>query len=99
MIKGRLAVGDHVVYRKQKVSSHPGAHAHAIDPAPRGEEYVYLVDKLWTVVEVRDDGRFVAITRRGKRHVVDQADPNVRRATLVEKLRFRKRFPRVPAQV
>ena len=93
MIKGSVNVGDHVVYRKRKVSSHPGPNAVSIDPAPRGEEYVYEVDKLWTVVEVRRDGRFIAVTRRGKRHELRADDPQLRRPNLWERLRYWRRFP------
>ena len=95
MIKGSVAVGDRVVFTKRKVSSHPGPHAHDIAASPRGEEYVYEVDKLWTVVEVQGDGQFVAVTRRGKRHLLQTDDPHLRRPTLFERLRFWRRFPRV----
>jgi hypothetical protein len=94
MIKGSVSIGDRVVYRKRKVSTHPGPNARAIDPSPRGETYVYEVEKLWTVVEVGEGGRFVVLTRRGKRHVLDAADPNVRRASLWERMKFWRRFPR-----
>jgi len=95
MIKGQLAIGDFVVYTKQKVSSHPGPHARDIEASARGESYVYAVDKLWTVVELLDDGRFVAATRRGKRHVLHRLDSQLRRPNLIERLRFWRRFPRV----
>lgn len=97
MIKGSVSVGDRIVYTKRKVSSHPGPRAHDVDPAPRGEEYVYAVDKLWRVVEVREHGRFIAVTRRGKRHELELSDPHLRRPTILERLRFWKRWPSVPS--
>ncbi|MCC6783542.1 MAG: hypothetical protein IT457_11935 [Planctomycetes bacterium] len=94
MIRGSVQIGDPVVYTMRKVSPHPGKRAHDIDPAPRGELYVYLVDKLWAVAEVRDDGQLVVVTRRGKRYVLAKDDPNLRRPTLWERLRYWARFPR-----
>ncbi len=78
----------------RKVSTHPGPRAHDIDPAPRGELYVYLVDKHWAVAEIREDQRLVVVTRRGKRYVLAKDDPNLRRATIWERLRYWARFPR-----
>ena len=94
MFHRTLQVGDQVIYTVRKVSTHPGPRAHDIDPAPRGEQYVYLVDKLWVVAEVQADGRVVLITRRGKRHVVAVDDPALRRPTLWERFRYWARFPR-----
>ena len=94
MIQGRLRVGEPVVYTVRKVSTHPGRRAHDVDPSPRGELYVYLVDKLWVVGEVRDDGHVVVVTRRGKRRVLPVDDPALRRPTLWERVRYWTRFPR-----
>ena len=46
------------------------------------------------VAEVRDDGQLVVVTRRGKRYVLAKDDPNLRRPTLWERLRYWARFPR-----
>ena len=85
--------GDPVVYCKEKVSTRPGPRARDVHPAERGDDYSYRVDKFWTVVEIRNDGRLVLRTRRGKLHVLDADDPHLRPASLWERLRFRGRFP------
>lgn len=84
-----------MVFQKQKASTRPGPRAKLVSPAPHGEIYVYLVDKLWIVEEVRPDGTLVLRTRRGKRHVVAADDERMRPPTLWERLRFRGRFPRL----
>jgi hypothetical protein len=88
--------GDWVIYRVTKHTAHPGRHAQAIRPAPRGELYVYDVEKQWVVSEVRDDGALVVATRTGKQRLVSRADPALRRPTLLERWRLRHRFPRLP---
>ena len=90
---GKIHVGDPIVYRKQKVSVNPGARAREVHPAPGGEVYYYLVDKFWTVEDVLDDGRIIAITRTKKHHCLTPNDPNLRKAKLVERLRYRSKFP------
>lgn len=90
-----IRAGDFIVYRKQKVSTHPGARAREIHPAEHGDFYDYLVNKYWTVDDVLDDGRIVAKTRRDKRHYLNPEDPNFRKARLTERLRFRDRFPKL----
>lgn len=85
--------GDPVVYRKIKRSPAPGPRAEAIHPAGKGEEYVYQVDKHWVVQQVQDDGKLVLRTRRGKRHVIEPGDPNLRHANLAERLLSGWRFP------
>jgi len=87
--------GDWVVYRMQKHSTRPGPRAEGVQPAPRGEDYSYHVDKFWTVVAVQPDGKVVARTRRGKEHVLEPDDPLLRRANWWERLLWRKRFPRL----
>ena len=87
--------GDWVIYRVTKHTAHPGRHAQAIRPAPRGELYVYEVEKQWVVSEVRDDGLVVA-TRTGKQRLVSCGDPALRRPTLLERWRLRRRFPELP---
>lgn len=82
-----------MIYRLSKASTHPGPNARHVDPAPRGDSYAYTVDKQWRVAEVRDDGRLVLVTRRGKVHVVDPQDLNLRRPSLWERWHLRHRFP------
>ncbi len=89
----RFGIGDPIVYRKQKVSTRPGAHARDIYPAGQGDYYYYLVNKFWTVVDILDDGSIVARTRTDKRHLLMPTDPNLRKANLTERVRFGRRFP------
>ena len=95
MLRGTIKVGQPVVFRKQKASDSPGPHAQAIRPCERGEDYRYFVDKLWAIGEIRDDGTLVLVTRTGKRHVIERDHPSLRRPTLLERLRYRMRFPSV----
>jgi hypothetical protein len=91
------AVGDKIVYRMAKVSSHPTLRAQEIHPAERGEGYSYHVLKYWTVAALPSDGQLIAVTRTGKRHQLACNDPLLRKATLVEKLLHRHDFPRPTA--
>lgn len=92
MVSQNFQVGDWVVYRRTKFSKFPGKRAHDVAPQPRGESYSYVVDKLWVVANVDDDGQLVLVTRRGKRHSVAPTDGNLRPANWWEKFRFRRRF-------
>ncbi len=82
-----------VVYRKTKISRRPGQRARLVAPAEAGEEYSYCVDKFWIIESVAPDGFLVVKTRRGKRHHIRQNDPNLRHASLRERLFSRARFP------
>ncbi len=93
VMRDRFSPGDRVVYRKFKHSAAPGPRARFVDPAPRGEEYSYSVDKFWIVVEQKDEDHLLLATRRGKQHVVESSDPNLRRANWWERLFYRDRFP------
>ena len=99
MERRRYSAGDPVIYRKVKHSTSPGRRARSIDPAPRGEEYTYSVDKFWVVVEVRNDDHVLLVTRRGKQNLVQIEDPNLRPARWWEKLFYRSRFPSVDGAV
>jgi len=88
--------GDWVIYRVFKHSAHPGRRARAISANERGEFYSYVIDKQWTVREVRDDGRIVVTTRRGKQRLVSAEDESLRRPSLWERWRLRDRFPKPP---
>ena len=85
--------GDRIVYCKLKHSVSPGPRAKRVDAAPRGEEYTYQVDKYWVVEEVLSDGQLRVCTRQGKRHLLSPSDPNLRRPSWWESVRYAKRFP------
>jgi hypothetical protein len=88
-----FAVGDPIVYCKVKASAHPGARAYAIRPCAHGESYTYLVDKYWTVADLLEDGRILAVTRTQKLHYLAPNDPNLRKASWRELWRLNNRFP------
>ena len=86
--------GDRVIFTKQKYSACPGPRAQKIDPAPMGELYFYMVDKFWTVSEVREEENSVVLeTRRHKKHVISMNDPQLRHPNLWERFIHRNRFP------
>jgi signal peptidase I len=85
--------GDPIVYRKQKVSTHPSPRAYGIHPASQGDTYVYFIDKFWTVEKVLRDGQIVVATRTNKHVYLRPNDPNLHKAGWYERLRYWKRFP------
>jgi len=87
--------GDFLIYRKSKASPRPGPRARNIQAAENGDDYYYEVDKFWTLSGVLDDGRLVAQTRRGKQVCLAPTDERLRRAGLIERIRYRQRFPSV----
>ncbi|MEM7255683.1 MAG: hypothetical protein AAF493_30145 [Pseudomonadota bacterium] len=89
----QYAVGDPVVYAKQKWSTSPGPRARNVGASASGDNYSYLVNKFWRVAAVLADERLVVTTRRGKRHVISVEDPCLRRPSVFERLRFGTRFP------
>ncbi len=92
-------VGDKVVFAKEKASLSPGPRAKEINPAPKGDEYSYIVDKFWRVKAIQDDGQLVLITRRGKEHLVPPDHPNLRAPSLWEILFYYGRFPKPDGSV
>jgi hypothetical protein len=90
-----IAPGDLLIYRKPKVSSQPGPRARNIQRTENGDVYCYEVDKFWTVANVLDDGRLLAVTRTGKEVYLNLEDERLRKARLIERLRYRRRFPAV----
>ena len=92
MFRRQFQRGDRVVYRKTKHSLHPGPRAQDVFPAPGGDDYSYIVDKYWTVTDLTGD-RIVVVTRRGKTHVLDKNDPNLRHARFWERWFLGNRFP------
>ena len=94
--RGAYRVGDHVVYRMQKFSPHPGRRAEAVYACPHGDGYSYFVRKAWTVVDAFEDTVQV-VTPGGKYHSLRADDPLLHRAGLIEslalRLRWNKSFP------
>ena len=84
--------GDLVVFRRRKHTAHPGRRAQDVEAAAHGELYSYYVEKSWIVESVQEDGKLLLKTRRGKTHLVEPGDPNLRHATLWDRLRYRTRF-------
>jgi hypothetical protein len=84
--------GDFVVYRKTKHNTRPSRRAVAVSPAPNGETYTYQVDKFWIVDAVQCDGSLLLRSRRGKTHVLDAHDSNLRLATFWERFAYADRF-------
>ena len=87
--------GDFLIYRKPKVSSHPGPRARNIQAAENGDSYYYEVDKFWALSDVMDDGRLLAVTRTGKRVYLSPEDERLHRAGWLARVRYRDRFPAV----
>ena len=86
--------GQRVVYRKSKRSTTPGPRAASITANPKGEQYSYVVDKFWVVRRVLESGQLELQTPGGKCHEVPRNDPNLRPASLIERLLWRGRFAR-----
>ncbi len=88
----RFLAGDWVIYRKPKHSTKPGPRARDIKPTRYGEDYTYFVTKFWIVEDVLEDGRLRVRTRRGKTHLLDAADRNLRRVPRWQRWLYRKWF-------
>jgi hypothetical protein len=92
MIRRAFRKGDCVVYRRSKYTTHPGPRAHDVDASEHGDNYHYLVDKFWIVADIPVEGQLLLRTRRGKTHVVEALDPNLRHATWWDRIRYHRRF-------
>ena len=88
----KIKVGDFVIYRKFKASTHPSPRARDIFPAAHGDTYSYGIDKFWKVVQLVDESTVEVVTRRGKRKRFDTNAPNWRKAGLIARLLYRDRF-------
>jgi hypothetical protein len=93
MMSHRLRPGAPIVYRMVATSTCPGPEAREVHPAKKGELYYYLTNKYWRVEEVRTDGSIVARTPLMEQHILRRGDPNLRKAGLLERLRYGSRFP------
>jgi len=88
----QFRVGDKIVYHKPKSSYCPGPRAKQVFPLEHGEDYHYVVDKFWKIVQVNNDRTLDVITRKGKRHRLEASDPNITKARLLQYILYRKRF-------
>ena len=95
VIHAGIAPGDPLIYRKPKVSPHPGPRARNIQPTENGDVYSYEVDKFWTVADILDNGELLAVTRTGKKVHLSPEDERLHKARLLERVRYRRRFPAV----
>ncbi len=89
----KLRVGAPVVYQLTETSTCPSRDAYDVHPAEHGDYYYYLTNKYWRVEEVRPDGWIVARSALMEHHYLRRDDPNLRKASLLERLRFGGRFP------
>jgi hypothetical protein len=87
--------GDWVIYCKTKYTTHPGQRAKDVRADANGDGYYYSVDKHWLVANVLADGKLLLQTRRGKQHVIKADDPNLRPATLWERICYRAQFGQI----
>src|SRR5580698_9177318 len=62
LFNSHLEPGDFLIYRKTKASPHPGPRARNVEASEKGDDYYYEVDKFWTLSDILDDGRLVALT-------------------------------------
>src|SRR5262245_33127432 len=92
MLRRQFQVGDWVVYRRLKFTTHPGRRAHDVHASANGDGYNYFVDKFWIVAGVLVDRHLLLKTRRGKTHIVAEQDLNLRHATIWDRIRYRRRF-------
>lgn len=92
-LPSRLRPGVAIVYRVVETSTCPTTDAYEVRPAEKGEFYYYLRNKYWRVEEVRPDGWIVARTPLMEQQLLRRDDPNLRKANVVERLRYAARFP------
>jgi len=89
----KLRVGSPVVYQVAETSTCPTSEAYDVHPAEHGDYYYYLTNRYWRVEEVRPDGWIVARSALMEHHYLRGDDPNLRKASLLERLRYGGRFP------
>ncbi len=94
-MRANWKTGDWVVYRKTKRSASPGKRASQVMASQKGELYSYVVDKFWVVESVLPGDRLVLRTARGKKHILDVDDPNLRRPGFLQRIFWRERFKMV----
>ena len=71
----------------------PSPDAFDVYPSEHGEFYDYQAKKYWRVEKVLEDGSIVAVTPLMEHQHLQRNDPNLRKANLIERLRYAARFP------
>ena len=89
----KLSPGAPIIYRVTETSTSPTLDALAIYPTERGEFYSYVRHKYWRIEAVWPDGTIVAHNALMERYLVRPNDPNLRKARLLDRLRYGSRFP------
>lgn len=93
LLTGRIfKPGEMVVQTVQKHSRVPGPRAKSVRPEQNGDYIDYLVDKFRRVVSVGNE-KVTVITRRGYLVTIKKNDPMLRRAGLMECLKYHDKFP------
>jgi hypothetical protein len=95
LIHNGLEPGDFLIYRKPKVSPHPGPRARNVQASEKGDDYYYEVEKYWTLADVREDGKLIAVTRTGKQVQLQPEDEHLRKAGILDRVLHRNRFPSI----
>jgi hypothetical protein len=93
LFQAKFRPGVPIVYRMQETSSCPSPDAVDVYPSEHGESYDYLAKRYWRVEEVLEDGSIVALTPMMEHQHLRWNDPNLRKANLIERLRYAHRFP------
>lgn len=96
MAERSFAKGDWVIFRRKKITTHPGPRAKEVQAAPHGDDYYYFVDKFWIVAQVMGEDKLLLQTRRGKQHIIHRDDPQLRHASLWDRIVHRRRFTSIP---
>jgi hypothetical protein len=91
----KFAPGVPIIYRMQAMSDQPVHDGGEVYPSEKGESYYYVRNKYWRVEKVLQNGWIVARSPFMEEHYLRGDDPNLRKASLIERLRFASRFPYV----
>jgi hypothetical protein len=92
----KASPGVPIVYRMIESSTRPVARPRDLQPAEEGDLYCYLSTKYWRVEKVLQDGWVIAITPLMEHIYLRRDDPGLRKANLLERLRYGARFPHLP---
>lgn len=95
LMSRRFTPGVPIIYRMQAMSDHPIHDVLQVYPAEKGESYYYVRNKYWRVEKVLQNGWIVARSALMEEHYLRHDDPNLHKASLIERLRYASRFPYV----